>query len=153
MIASKKYTRSLVNCRDSAVVGGQGASLGRLLRAGLQVPGGFVVNTHAYRLAYLSRSESGKAVPVPPEVAEEILYRYEQMGRGTVAVRSSATAEDLAAASMAGQCETFLDISGEEALLAAVRNCWASLHTERVCAYLHRSEERRVGKECRSRWS
>ena len=137
MIASKKYTRSLVNCRDSAVVGGKGASLGRLLRAGLQVPGGFVVNTHAYRLAYLSRAESGKAVPVPPEVAEEILYRYEQMGRGTVAVRSSATAEDLAAASMAGQCETFLDISGEEALLAAVRNCWASLHTERVCAYLH----------------
>ena len=78
-----------------------------------------------------------KAVSVPPEVAQEIRYRYEQMGRGTVAVRSSATAEDLAAASMAGQCETFLDISGDEALLEAVRNCWASLHTERIRAYLH----------------
>jgi hypothetical protein len=137
MIVSKKYTRSLVNCRDSALVGGKGANLGRLLRAGFQVPGGFVVNTHAYRLAYLSRAQYGKAVSVPSEVAEEIRCRYEQMGRGTVAVRSSATAEDLAAASMAGQCETFLDINGEEALLAAIQNCWASLDTERIRAYLH----------------
>jgi len=137
MMAPGKYTRSLVNCRDTALVGGKGASLGRLIRAGFQVPGGFVVNTHAFRLAYTPRPESGMAAEVPAEVEEEIRYRYEQMGRGTVAVRSSATAEDLAAASMAGQCETFLDISGDEALIEAVRNCWASLHTERIRAYFH----------------
>ncbi len=140
MIASKKYTNSLVNSRDSALVGGKGASLGRVIRAGFQVPGGFVVNTHAYRLAYIPHPVAGTIPEVPAEVAREILDRYEQMGRGTVAVRSSATAEDLAAASMAGQCETVLDISGDEALIEAVRNCWASLHTERIRAYLHEHE-------------
>jgi pyruvate,water dikinase len=50
-------------------------------------------------------------VEIPSEIANEILDRYEQMGRGAVAVRSSATAEDLDAASMAGQCETFLNIA------------------------------------------
>ena len=137
MTAAPKYTSSLINSRDSALVGGKGASLGRLIRAGFQVPGGFVINTHAYRLACIPRPESGVVSAVPPEVAAEILDRYEQMGRGTVAVRSSATAEDLAAASMAGQCETFLDINGEDALIEAVRNCWASLHTERIHAYLN----------------
>lgn len=137
MIASRKYTKSLVDCRDTALVGGKGASLGRLIRAGFQVPGGFVVNTHAYRLAYTLLPEPATAVEIPAEVVEEIRYRYEEMGRGTVAVRSSATAEDLAAASMAGQCETFLDINGEENLIEAVRNCWASLHTERIRAYFH----------------
>ncbi len=140
MTGSKKYTNSLVNSRDSALVGGKGASLGRVIRAGFQVPGGFVVNTHAYRLAYIPRPEPGVIPEVPAEVAQEILDRYEQMGGGTVAVRSSATAEDLAAASMAGQCETFLDINGGEALIEAVRNCWASLHTERIRAYLQEHE-------------
>ncbi|MEO8078707.1 MAG: PEP/pyruvate-binding domain-containing protein, partial [Acidobacteriota bacterium] len=140
MIVSKRYTSSLVNSRDSALVGGKGASLGRVIRAGFQVPGGFVVNTHAYRLAYMTDRAPGTIPDVPGEVAEEILDRYEQMGRGTVAVRSSATAEDLAAASMAGQCETFLDISGDEALIDAVRKCWASLHTERIRAYLNEHE-------------
>jgi len=137
MITSTKFTQSLVNCRDAGLAGGKGASLGRLIRAGFQVPGGFVVNTHAYRLTHTPSAESGTAVEIPPDVADEIRYRYAQMGRGTVAVRSSATAEDLAAASMAGQCETFLDINGDEALIDAVLNCWASLHTERIRAYLH----------------
>src|SRR6185295_494877 len=83
-----------------------------------------------------ARSGSGNTAEVPSEIANEILDRYEQMGRGAVAVRSSATAEDLAAASMAGQCETFLNIRGEDELIEAVRNCWASLHTERIHAYL-----------------
>ena len=136
MIASRKYTRALVDCRDTALVGGKGASLGKLIRAGFQVPGGFVVNTHAYQLAYAPNPEAGNSIEVPPEVAEEIRYRYEEMGGGPVAVRSSATAEDLAAASMAGQCETFLDISGDDAVIDAVRKCWESLHTERIRAYL-----------------
>jgi len=99
MIASRKYTRALVDCRDTALVGGKGASLGKLIRAGFQVPGGFVVNTHAYQLAYAPNPEAGNSIEVPPEVAEEIRYRYEEMGGGPVAVRSSATAEDLAPAS------------------------------------------------------
>lgn len=136
MIASRKYTRALIDCRDTSLVGGKGASLGRLIRAGFQVPGGFVVNTHGYRLAYTPQPEPGNEAEVPAEVAAEIRYRYEEMGGGPVAVRSSATAEDLAAASMAGQCETFLDINGEEAVIAAVQQCWASLHTERIRAYL-----------------
>jgi len=140
MASSTKYTHSLVNGRDTALVGGKGASLGSLIRAGFPVPGGFVVNTHAYRLAYSPASESAAIAEVPPEVAKEIRDRYEQMGRGTVAVRSSATAEDRATASMAGQCETFLDIRGEEALIEAVRDCWASLHTERIRAYLQEHE-------------
>jgi rifampicin phosphotransferase len=140
VITSRRYSRSLVNCRDAALVGGKGSSLGRLIRAGFQVPGGFVVSTDAYRQAHTPFPEPGTAAQVPPEIAEEIRYRYDQMGRGTVAVRSSATAEDLAAASMAGQCETFLDITGEEALIEAVRRCWASLHTERIRAYLQEHE-------------
>ena len=75
MIASKKYTNSLVNSRDSALVGGKGASLGRVIRAGFQVPGGFVVNTHACRLAYIPHPDSGIVAEVPHEVAEEIRYR------------------------------------------------------------------------------
>ena len=144
VIAALQYTRNTPipssTAATPALVGGKGASLGRLIRAGFQVPGGFVVNTHAYRLAYIPAPESGTIAEVPQEIAQEIRDRYEQMGRGTVAVRSSATAEDLAAASMAGQCETFLDISGDEALIEAVRNCWASLHTERIRAYLHEHE-------------
>jgi rifampicin phosphotransferase len=136
VITSRRYTKSLVNGRDAALVGGKGASLGRLIRAGFQVPGGFVVNTHAYRLAHTPFPAPGTAASMPPQVAEEVRHRYEQIGRGTVAVRSSATAEDLAAASMAGQCETFLDITGEEALIEAIERCWASLHTERIRAYL-----------------
>jgi pyruvate,water dikinase len=106
------------------------------MRAGFQVPDGFVVTTDAYRLAHTPFPDPGTAAPVPAAIADEIRNRYEQMGRGPVAVRSSATAEDLAAASMAGQCETFLDVNGDEALIEAVRRCWASLHAERIRAYL-----------------
>jgi hypothetical protein len=118
-MASRRYTTSLINSRGAALVGGKGASLGRLIRAGFRVPGGFVVTTDAYRLARTPLPDAGTTGPIPPEIAGEIRDRYEQMGRGSVAVRSSATAEDLAAASMAGQCETFLDIDGDEALIEA----------------------------------
>ena len=50
-------------------------------------------------------------------------------------MRSSATAEDLPGASFAGQQDTFLNVAGEEALLDAVRRCWASLWNERAVAY------------------
>src|SRR5215207_7952594 len=75
---------------------------------------------------------------VPEKMAEEIRASYEKLdedGGAAVAVRSSATAEDLAGASFAGQQETYLNVRGEEALLEAVKNCWASLWTARAMAY------------------
>jgi len=80
---------------------------------------------------------------LPDRLREAILEAYRAMGRGdgeagglpSVAVRSSATAEDLPDASFAGQQETFLNVQGEEALLAACRRCFASLFTDRAISY------------------
>lgn len=72
---------------------------------------------------------------MPPEVAEAVVRAYRELGGGPVAVRSSATAEDLPGASFAGQQETYLNISGPEALLEAVRRCWSSLWTPRAISY------------------
>ena len=60
---------------------------------------------------------------------------YQRLGSPPVAVRSSATAEDLPEASFAGQQETFLNVSGTDQLLEAVRRCWASLWTARAISY------------------
>jgi phosphoenolpyruvate synthase len=75
---------------------------------------------------------------VPEEMAGEICAAYERLapdGETAVAVRSSATAEDLAGASFAGQQETYLNVRGEEALMKAIKDCWASLWTARAMAY------------------
>ncbi|MBG0568517.1 PEP/pyruvate-binding domain-containing protein [Actinoplanes aureus] len=103
------------------LVGGKASGLGELIRRGERVPPGFVVTTEAHRLGALPQAE--------------ILAAYRAMGSGPVAVRSSATAEDLPDASFAGQHETFLQVEGDEQLLSAVAKCWASLHGERAVAY------------------
>ena len=75
---------------------------------------------------------------VPEEMAEEIRAAYQELsedGETPVAVRSSATAEDLPGMSFAGQQETYLNVRGAEAPLEAVKNCWASLWTARAMAY------------------
>ena len=74
--------------------------------------------------------------PIPPEVDAAVRKTYEELG-GTVpvAVRSSATAEDLPFASFAGQQDSYLDVTGADAVVEAVRRCWASLWTERAVAY------------------
>ena len=77
---------------------------------------------------------------IPAEIASEIAASYSSLAThnlspAPVAVRSSATAEDLPGASFAGQQETYLNIRGEEAVLEAVRKCWASLWTARAIAY------------------
>lgn len=148
-----------------AVAGGKGASLARLSVAGLPVPGGFVVTTAAYHRfvvendlepAIVAALESvGVARPVTvatasraiaeafdgarmlPAVAEAVRQAYAGLGGGdrAVAVRSSATAEDLPGTSFAGQQETYLNVRGEEELLEAVKRCWASLWTERAIGY------------------
>lgn len=76
------------------------------------------------------------AAPLPPDLAAEIVEAYRQLGSGVfVAVRSSATAEDLPGASFAGQQESFLQIRGDAELLDAVRRCFASLFTARAISY------------------
>ncbi|HEX2247176.1 MAG TPA: PEP/pyruvate-binding domain-containing protein, partial [Arthrobacter sp.] len=82
-----------------------------------------------------------EAAPIPEDIADAIRAAYAELGnnngdqRPAVAVRSSATAEDLPEASFAGQQDTYLNVVGEDALLDAVRRCWASLWTERAVAY------------------
>lgn len=73
---------------------------------------------------------------VPEALREHIVAAYERLGEDVpVAVRSSATAEDLPGAAFAGQQDTYLNVVGAEAVVDAVRNCWASLWTDRAVAY------------------
>ncbi|WP_344314722.1 PEP/pyruvate-binding domain-containing protein [Fodinicola feengrottensis] len=138
---------------ELGTAGGKGASLARLGRAGLPVPPGFHVTTHAYR-AFVAEGlgPAIKAAPeadvlaafenhdLPADVAAAILQAYEALGDDIpVAVRSSATAEDLPELSFAGQHDTFLNVVGPGALLVAVRRCWASLWTARAVDYRRRN--------------
>jgi rifampicin phosphotransferase len=111
---------------DLEHVGGKGLSLGLMAAAGLPVPPGFCITTSAYR-------QAGGALQ--PPLADALNEAYRALGGGPVAVRSSATAEDGAAASFAGQQETILGVEGEPALKDAVERCWRSLHSERAKAY------------------
>ncbi len=144
-------------------VGGKAANLGELRRAGLPVPAGFCLTTQAYRRATapagLENIHAGLAetapedlpglarlaaaaralvlaADIPADVAEAVRAAYTALGPDApVAVRSSATAEDLPFASFAGQQDTFLNVVGADAVLAAVRQCWASLWTDRAVSY------------------
>lgn len=114
------------------LVGGKAAGLGELIRRGERVPEGFCVTAEAHRLGVL------------PEA--EIIAAYERLGAGPVAVRSSATAEDLPDASFAGQQDTVLNVTGGAEVIAAIGRCWDSLHTHRVTAYrdAHQIDSREV---------
>lgn len=127
-------------------VGGKAANLGELTRAGLPVPQGFCVTTDAYRMISatdgLAGLRPGKArqrileAAVPGELREAIVAAYAELGDDVpVAVRSSATAEDLPFASFAGQQDTYLNVVGADAVVEAVRHCWASLWTDRAVSY------------------
>jgi rifampicin phosphotransferase len=149
---------------DLPRVGGKGANLGALTRAGVSVPPGFCITTRAFDrfIATLPDADAGFAeldaldggsvdaaraaaeamrsrldvLVMPQEVAETIAAAWRQLGPELpLAVRSSATAEDLPAASFAGQQDTYLNIRGEAALLDAVRRCWISLFTDRAVLY------------------
>ena len=123
-----RFVRSLTDGGDRAELGGKGAALARLRSAGLPVPDGFVVTVAAFR-AYAATGA------MPDDVARAVTGAYEALGEPPVAVRSSATAEDAADASYAGQHDSFLNVAGADDVLAAVERCWASLHTERAVAY------------------
>jgi len=85
---------------------------------------------------------------IPDDIEEEIIEAYETLSMSDVnffikepcfvAVRSSATAEDLLSASFAGQQETFLNVKGNSSLLEAIKKCWASLFTARATYYRHK---------------
>ncbi len=146
-----------IDQKDLALVGGKGANLGEMTRAGFPVPDGFCVTTESYKefihhnhlaefisdviqeanldnitLVGAKIREKIKQSEIPEQVKHEIVNAIRDE---YYAVRSSATAEDLAFASFAGQQDTYLNIKGEAALLEAVRNCWASLFTDRAILY------------------
>ncbi|MCZ6675764.1 MAG: PEP-utilizing enzyme [Candidatus Poribacteria bacterium] len=124
---------------DLPLVGGKGLNLGKLTRSGFVVPSGFCVTTTAYRAAtegvHPSSQDAIHAVRLPDALQAELVAAYDQLGGGSVAVRSSATAEDLPDASFAGQQDTFLNVSGGSEVLAKMKACWASLWSERAVAY------------------
>ncbi|WP_166872639.1 PEP/pyruvate-binding domain-containing protein [Salinibacterium sp. ZJ450] len=150
---------------DVALAGGKGANLGELVGAGFAVPDGFVLTTDAYEAfvyanslepdiralavvaptaepqAFAAASAEIRALftagVMPEAIAAELRQAYEELTGAdvAVAVRSSATAEDLPTASFAGQQDSYLNIRGIRALTDAVVNCWASLWTARAMAY------------------
>lgn len=129
---------SEIDDADLPRVGGKGLNLGKLTRVGFRVPNGFCVTTDAYRLSVQGLSEQNagriKDIELMPTLIAEIRRAREKLRTTTFAVRSSATAEDLAEASFAGQQDTFLNVPPDE-LLDALKACWASLWSERAIAY------------------
>jgi phosphohistidine swiveling domain-containing protein len=132
--------------------GGKAANLGELIGMGFPVPRGFAVTTAAYaqvaEAAGLDHELDGAtqlgeraraallATPVPARIADAVCRAYLALGEKVpVAVRSSATAEDLPSASFAGQQDTYLNVVGVDAVLDAVHRCWASLWTDRAVSY------------------
>lgn len=143
-----------LGAKDLPIAGGKGANLGELTRAGFPVPGGFVVTTGAYDLMLaetgigagletrVGADGDGSALrheiassAMPRSVADGVRAAYEELGDGPVAVRSSATAEDLPGAAFAGQQDTYLGIVGSDDVVDAVARCWASLWTDRAISY------------------
>jgi len=154
-----------VTKKDIPIVGGKGANLGEMTNAGIPVPPGFIVTASAY-YDFLESSKIENKIrnllkpldpgnskqlqqiaaeikqvilnaTMPPQLAKEIEQAYAEMGGGLVAVRSSATAEDLPEASFAGQQSTFLNLRDEKEVVAAVQGCWASLFEARAIFYRH----------------
>lgn len=158
-LASEQAT--LENC------GGKGMNLSRLARAGLPVPDGVLVTTAAYR-AFVEVNDLQPAIlavsnhldvtspaaleeasrtlrtlfshgRIPQELRQQLLQAYQSLGQPPVAVRSSATAEDLPDFSFAGQQDTYLNVQGPDALLKAEVDCWSSLWTARAIGYRARN--------------
>lgn len=133
--------------KDVAIAGGKGANLGELLNAGFPVPDGFIISSNAYRDFIKANGIDTNASPetireavlkgnFPENAVSEILDAYASLGNNaSVAVRSSATAEDLDDASFAGQQESFLNISGSDLLIEKIKACYASLWSDRAYSY------------------
>lgn len=158
------YTRTFshISKKDTAIAGGKGASLGEMTQTGIPVPPGFVILASAFD-RFLEETEIGTEIEaalhkvkhddinaveqvseeirelvmdeeMPADIAEEITAAFAKLRAKQVAVRSSATAEDSAIASWAGELESYLNVTKED-LLAAVKRCWSSLFTPRAIFY------------------
>jgi pyruvate,water dikinase len=152
-----------VTKEDVSIVGGKGANLGEMTAAHIPVPPGFIVTVNAY-YQFLHESDSSDKIlallkslnpddskqlqqvaskikklilvaSMPAKIATEIKEAYRKLAGDLVAVRSSATAEDLPKASFAGQQSSFLNVWGEDSVVAAVQTCWASLFESRAIYY------------------
>ena len=132
MIKTITLLQPLHDCRDKALAGGKAVNLGILLRAGFQCPRRLL--RHHRRLPLLG-GHAQRGNPFGPRRGDHPRLSRHGLARGRGAILS-ATAEDMAEASMAGQYDTFLDIQDEESLLNRVRCCWASLDSPRTRAYL-----------------
>lgn len=158
-----------VDKEDVELVGGKGANLGEMTKAGFPVPNGFIVTSKAY-YDFLKENNLGKNIKnllnltdlkdqaslektsklikrqiirgeMSEDLIKEVFSYYKQLGGvfsdALVAVRSSATAEDLANASFAGQQKTFLNVKGEASLIVKIKEAWASLFEPRAIFYRH----------------
>src|SRR5215469_6337101 len=151
-----------LNKRDTVLAGGKGASLGEMTQAGIPVPPGFVVLSTAFdifleepdlnvEIASVLRAVDHKELPAvenasariqslilgadfPKDVVDEVQRSFRNLDAEFVAVRSSATTEDSAAAAWAGQLESFLNTT-DKTLLENIKRCWASLFTPRAIFY------------------
>jgi phosphohistidine swiveling domain-containing protein len=133
---------------DRQSIGPKATSLCALHRLGMKVPPCFFLTTTAFQ-AYLNANhlrpqstsqpqESRRAIAggfLPDSLREQIAAAYRRSGAPVVAVRSSATAEDLPGHSFAGQYETILGVRSLEECLDAIKQCWASLWTDRAFEY------------------
>ncbi len=154
-----------VTKQDIPTVGGKGANLGEMTRAKIPVPPGFIVTSSAYfdfiestgvqpqirallegldvedsKTLAASANKAKELImhtPLPESLAKQIRAAYDKLGGGLVAVRSSATAEDLPEASFAGQQSTYLNQEGADMVVHAVQMCWASLFEPRAVYYRH----------------
>ena len=154
---------------DLDLVGGKGRSLARMSCADFDVPGGFLVTTDAYKkfiadsdlkskIIELAKPELRDGYPnfelsskkinkiiqnakIDANITDQIKVAYQQLDQAnlSVAVRSSANAEDLPDFSFAGQQETFLNVSGEDEVVSAVKKCWSSLWTAQAISYRHQN--------------
>jgi pyruvate, water dikinase len=159
------FVVTLPEASGAATVGGKGASLGDLARAGIPVPPGFVVTVSCFEAAMATIDPSGDqrarisaldaadlagiataaastrarivAAPLPDALMTAIASAYGKLGTD-VAIRSSATMEDSSAASFAGLQDTYLGVAGASSVLDHVRRCWASLYNDESVTYRRR---------------
>ena len=159
-----------VGIADRPTVGGKGGSLGELTQAGIAVPPGFVVTTHAFdlflkalearepvrpKVEALDPSDIGAATKLseqlrarvleeamPAEVEQAIRSAHAELcpAAQPVAVRSSATTEDAEDASFAGLQDTFLWVLDAEQMVAKVRECWGSLYSTESMIYRRKQD-------------
>lgn len=160
-----KYIELMENIsyKDVLRVGGKGANLGEMVKAGFPIPKGFVVIVDAYKsfmvanninskiefllqALYIDDYEQTEIISrkiqqlfeegdIPQKIISELDRAYEQIGGLEVAVRSSATEEDLSDTSFAGQYETYLNTKGKAELYQSIKKCWASLWNTRSLTY------------------